>query len=227
MCVRWLATVRSPRNSVDAISRFVRPSATSVATLSSDGLSPAIRARPPILPSSSAPRQTSRQRRAPRSRRAPTRSPHARCASGVRGDESVPRPSSERARPKGSPAASLSRTACSSSSARGGKVPAGRRDKSAAQHRVRQDPFPPEPAPRSLPPRPGPRPGRCARAAGVPLRSPAPSAACSGPRRQRRRRPALRANELADRRLGVTAPEIAGTQDPEVRLECLGLAVHR
>ena len=36
MCVKWLATVRSPRKSAVATSRFVRPSATSTATRRSD-----------------------------------------------------------------------------------------------------------------------------------------------------------------------------------------------
>ena len=40
MCVRWLATVRSPRKSAAATSRFVRPSATSAATRCSAGVRP-------------------------------------------------------------------------------------------------------------------------------------------------------------------------------------------
>src|SRR6266576_3774776 len=52
MCVRWLATVRSPRKSVAATSRFVRPSATRAATRRSAGVRPSSRVRPPMLPSS-------------------------------------------------------------------------------------------------------------------------------------------------------------------------------
>ena len=53
MWVRWLATVRSPRNSAAATSRFVRPSATRAATRRSAAVSPSSRVRPPMLPSSS------------------------------------------------------------------------------------------------------------------------------------------------------------------------------
>ena len=53
MRVRWPATVRSPRKSAAATSRFVRPSATSTATRRSAAVSPSSRVRPPIRPSSS------------------------------------------------------------------------------------------------------------------------------------------------------------------------------
>ncbi len=49
MWVRWLATVRSPRNSAAATSRFVRPSATRAATRRSAAVSPSSRVRPPML----------------------------------------------------------------------------------------------------------------------------------------------------------------------------------
>ena len=52
MWVRWPATVRSPRNSAAATSRFVRPSATRAATRCSAAVSPSSRVRPPIRPSS-------------------------------------------------------------------------------------------------------------------------------------------------------------------------------
>ena len=52
MCVRWLATVRSPRNSAAATSRFVWPSATRAATRRSAAVRPSSRVRPPMRPSS-------------------------------------------------------------------------------------------------------------------------------------------------------------------------------
>src|SRR6185436_6939967 len=52
-CVRWLATVRSERKSVEATSAFVRPFATRSATRCSAGVRPSARVRPPIAPSSS------------------------------------------------------------------------------------------------------------------------------------------------------------------------------
>ena len=54
MWVRWLATVRSPRKSAAATSRFVRPSATRAATRCSAAVSPSSRVRPPMRPSSRA-----------------------------------------------------------------------------------------------------------------------------------------------------------------------------
>ena len=85
MCVRWLATVRSPRNSAAATSRFVRPSATSAATRRSAAVSlphacgrRCGRARPaPSRSSSSAPSCSKP--------RAPPRSPRVPAASGARG----------------------------------------------------------------------------------------------------------------------------------------------
>ena len=58
MCVRWLATVRSPRKSAAATSRFVRPSATSAATRCSAAVSPLSWVRPPMRPSSTRARST-------------------------------------------------------------------------------------------------------------------------------------------------------------------------
>src|SRR5216683_349937 len=54
MCVRWLATVRSPRNSEAATSWLVRPSATSAATRRSASVSSSLFAggRPPMRASS-------------------------------------------------------------------------------------------------------------------------------------------------------------------------------
>ena len=102
MCVRWLATVRSPRNSAAATSRFVRPSATSAATRRSAAVSPSSRVRPPMRPSSARalldpawPRRAARSRRAPpRSRRGPARFCRARL-------RTMPSASSARARPNG------------------------------------------------------------------------------------------------------------------------------
>ncbi len=88
MCVRWLATVRSPRNSAAATSRLVRPSATrrGDATLGRPSARPrayarrCVRARP-------APSRPRWPRRAARSRRAPRRSRRGRRASAVRASE--------------------------------------------------------------------------------------------------------------------------------------------
>ena len=52
MWFRWLATVRSPRNSAAATSRLVLPSATRAATRRSAAVSPSARVRPLIRPSS-------------------------------------------------------------------------------------------------------------------------------------------------------------------------------
>ena len=84
MWVRWLATVRSPRNSAAATSRFVRPSATSAATRRSAAVSPSSRVRPPIRPSSARPGSPSPRRRAPRTLPARPRSPRGPAASAAR-----------------------------------------------------------------------------------------------------------------------------------------------
>ena len=109
MCVRWLATVRSPRNSAAATSRFVRPSATSAATRRSAGVSPSSRVRPPIRPSSARARSTQRGRAEllEAVERRLDRLPRRR-ASAARAGATTPRASSARARPNGSPTASCS-----------------------------------------------------------------------------------------------------------------------
>ena len=85
MWVRWLATVRSPRNSAAATSRFVRPSATRAATRRSAAVSPSSRVRPPMLPELGARLlDPGRPPRAARSRRAPPRSRRGRRASAAR-----------------------------------------------------------------------------------------------------------------------------------------------
>ena len=106
MCVRWLATVRSPRNNAAATSRFVRPSATSAATRCSAGVRPSSRVRPPMLPSSATGSARPRsRRRAARSRRAPPRSRRAPRASagracGRRRERAAPGPVRRDRRPR-------------------------------------------------------------------------------------------------------------------------------
>ena len=85
MCVRWVATVRSPRKSAAATSRFVLPSATSVGDAALGRRSGPRRACGRRSDRARrAPSRPSRRRRAPRSRRAPPRSPRAPAASAAR-----------------------------------------------------------------------------------------------------------------------------------------------
>ena len=189
----------------------VRPAfGSSVATLSSDGLSPAIRslaADPPELeraaadqpaaPSASKPASAdSIASRALRFWRA-RRRVEAQLGAG---------PS------KGSPAASLSRTACSSSSAAEERSPRAaaispRHSTACARTRFRPSRRPAASHPdqvRGLVDVPSLQECLCV------VRHPVPHARVLGANGAGG---LLRANELADRRLGVTAPEIAGTQN--------------
>ena len=146
MCVRWLATVRSPRNSAAATSRFVRPSATRSATRRSAAVSPSSRVRPPMRPELGArpldpagrPELLEAGERRARSPRGPARFCRAR-------RRTMPSASSARARPKESPTASCCATACSRSDSGPIDVALGGGHETAAPRHVREHPVAAEP----------------------------------------------------------------------------------
>ena len=144
MWVRWLATVRSPRNSAAATSRFVRPSATRTATRRSAAVSPSSRVRPPMLPSSPRAFSPRWRRRAARSRRALPRSPRGPGASAARAAGRCRARAAPERRPKGSPTASCCATACSSRAA-AARRPRARGDETAAPRHVREHPLAADP----------------------------------------------------------------------------------
>ena len=173
MCVRWLATVRSPRNSAAATSRFVRPSATSAATRRSAAVSPSSRVRPPMRPELAArPLDPGRRSELLERRRAPLRSPRGPRASAVRASgrrraRAARGPGrTGRRRPRAARPPARGATAAPSTS------PSGGGDEPAAARHLREHPASGRAASRPPPRRRGPAPRRrSGRARAAPPRS--------------------------------------------------------
>ena len=153
MCVRWLATVRSPRKSAAATSRFVRPSATRAATRCSAAVSPLLARAPSDAPelvlAPSRPRWLRRAARSRRARPGARRGRRAFCRSRLR---TMPSARRARARPYGIADRLVLRDRlleerCGPSRA----IPRRRSTQAAAARRVREHPLAAEPSRVGLP----------------------------------------------------------------------------